>query len=171
MAVTYEPIASQTLGADTATVTLGSGGTLPQGYTDLILVMQGKNTSSGTGTYHIRLRFNGDTATNYSTTQLYGDGSAAGSNRFSSESRIRAGEMPRAGSTTVTPGISIVHIQSYANANVNKTTLASNSADIYALRTVGLWRSTSAITSIDVSFDAGSWASGSTFSLFGVKAA
>jgi hypothetical protein len=60
----------------------------------------------------------------------------------------------------------------YSNATTYKTALARTSEDGVAAAYVGLWRSTSAITSITI--DKGSsdnFASGSTFTLYGIKAA
>ena len=65
MATTYTPIATTTLGSGQTSVTFSSiSGT----YTDLILIASASNTGGAT---NIRLQFNGDTATNYSSTRIY----------------------------------------------------------------------------------------------------
>jgi hypothetical protein len=65
---TYEPIATTTLGTATSSFTFSS---IPATYTDLRLVI---GWVSGTNP---RIRFNSDTATSYSQTAMYGDGTAA----------------------------------------------------------------------------------------------
>lgn len=163
MATTYEPIASQTLGASAASVTFSS---IPGTYTDLVLVCMIKSTgaaSSSGGT----ARFNTDSGSNYSHTILYDVGSIRGANN----DRVRMfGDIPTGAFANA-----IVQIMSYANTNVNKTFLSNyGEAGSGISRIVGLWRSTAAITTVTLySNDGGadSFASGSTFSLYGVKAA
>jgi regulatory protein YycH of two-component signal transduction system YycFG len=156
---TYEPIASTTLGSDTADVTFSS---IPGTYTDLVLVVWGSGTTAADGI----LEFNGDTASNYSTTVLRATGSTVSSVRYSAAYLNSAG-------TWAGEYIFIVQIQSYANTNVFKTWLTQassvNRQDIN--RQVGLWRSTNAITSIKVKRGTGNIVSGATLSLYGIKAA
>ncbi len=67
----------------------------------------------------------------------------------------------------------IVQIQNYSNASTYKTCLIrGNDANNYVLATVGLSRSTSAITSISLATSSGAqFVTGSTFTLYGIKAA
>jgi hypothetical protein len=167
MPATYEPIASVTLSSSASSVTLGSGGTIPQTYTDLVLVHTPiPVTADDRG---ISTQFNGDTGSNYSETELYGLGSSAGSQRLSSSTSIRTSRAIGFLGTYV----GITHFMSYANTNVFKTVLHTGAnAGAGVTRTVGLWRSTSAITSITLtSGSPNSFATGSTFSLYGIKAA
>ena len=57
---TYTPIATQTLGSAAASVTFSS---IPQGYTDLVLVDNVKS-ASGAGDSELDVRFNGDSGSN-----------------------------------------------------------------------------------------------------------
>ena len=165
---TYEPIASTTLGAGGSTLVTFSN--IPGTFTDLILVSASDTDypfAAGVSTY---LRINGDTAGNYSTTWLLGSGSAASSSRVSNDTQgIYIGEF----SATANLGQpSIVQVMSYANTNVNKTVLSSSCvASAWVTRQVGLWRSTSAITSLSVRAGGYTFQSGSTFALYGIKAA
>lgn len=168
MAKTYEPISTQTLGSDTATVTFSS---IPQTYTDLILVSQTRSTRAGNAGDSGRIRFNSDTGTNYSTTTLEGNGSVAESTRFSTQSFILV-RIPAATATASVLSPSIAQIMNYSNATTYKTALirltsVSESVGLNA----GLWRNTAAITSIDFSASSGNLVSGSTFVLYGIKAA
>lgn len=169
MPATYEPIASTTLGSAAASVTFGSGGTLPQTYTDLILVMEVKSSYNSTVDGGC-IRFNGDTGSNYSITRLAGSGSSATSDRQSSATTpiVRIAGNTGSASTPV-----IYHIMSYSSSSVYKTGLVTSS-ESQSLITKGvlLWRSTSAITSILVFPENGpNFNSGSTFALYGIKAA
>lgn len=168
MPATYEPLASQTLSTSAADVTFSS---IPGTYTDLIIAFMVQSTGAA-GSSGGTMRINSDSGSNYSHTFLYGTGSAAGSIRGSGDRMRVFGDIP-----TTNFQVGRIHVMSYANTSVNKTVLveygSAVSGDTVG-RIVGLWRSTSAITSLTLySNDAGadSFASGSTFSLFGVKAA
>jgi hypothetical protein len=166
MATTYEPISTQTLGSAASSVTFSSiAGT----YTDLILVSVPIVTAATT----FAVRFNSDTASNYSATFLYGDGTSAGSTRFSSQTEIRISYVATA-RTTNTSNI-ITQIQNYSNATTFKTLLSrDNAASDGTGAIVGLWRATpAAITSITIiPLSGGSIINtGSTFTLYGIKSA
>lgn len=170
MAATYEPIASTTLGADAASYTFSS---IPGTFTDLRLVVVGRSTRTAQTYDSLFLRFNGDTATNYSLTYIYGSGSAAGSGRASSQGRMQIGRFNHSNGNS-NPGIVTADIMSYANTNVFKTALGASAASAEnwpVARYVGLWRSTSAVTSIEVTVETASLASGATLSLYGIKGA
>lgn len=168
MAKTYEPIASIAISTPTPSVTFSS---IPSTYTDLVLVAEYEG-ETGTAAA-LRLRFNGDTGSNYSHTGLVGNGSSASSSRGSSQSSMSIG-LFSTGSSVDRQNIVIAHIMSYANANVYKTGLGLGAAASLGVdRLVGLWRDTSAINQITVglgSFAVYDFDSG-TFSLFGIKAA
>jgi hypothetical protein len=165
---TYEAIATQTLGSSAASVTFSS---IPQTYTDLVLVTNEKQT----GSPNIRasaMQFNSDTGSNYSFTEMYGDGATAGSVRASTGRIYYAydvfADTSNFGLTTIT------HFMNYSNTTTNKTVLtrASNASGGGTSAMVGLWRSTAAISSIYLYLDnLSSFSTGSTFSLYGIKAA
>jgi hypothetical protein len=113
------------------------------------------------------VRFNGDTASNYSRTQLYGTGSAAGSNRGSNETLMNF-----LGYIGTSWGVSIMQIMNYSNTTTYKTaTTRANGASDQVVAAVGLWRNTSAITSLNIIASGGTFAVGSNFTLYGIKAA
>ena len=64
MAITYEPIATTTLGTAAASVTFS---TISGAFTDLVLVMAFANTGVGNGN-DILMQFNSDSGSNYSRT-------------------------------------------------------------------------------------------------------
>jgi hypothetical protein len=159
MASTYEPIATSTLGSAAATVTFSS---IAATYTDLKVVISGSVTTGGPNIY---LQYNGDTASNYSQTILYGDGSSTGSFRNTNNTKQVIGDA----NTTI--GTTIADIMNYSNTTTYKTNLARNSMSAYVEAWVGLWRSTSAINSVLIGVTSSTFIAGSTFTLYGIKAA
>jgi hypothetical protein len=159
---TYVALRTETVtGSPASSVTFSLSGI--SGYTDLVLVCNAKVT---TGTPTIRLQFNSDTGSNYSATILYGDGSSAGSVRVSSQASINQGLC------TTEFGTTQIHLMNYSNATTNKTTLCNyrNIGPTYgeAGAIAGLWRNTAAITSITIFPASSTFATGSTFSLYGI---
>ena len=157
---TYVPLATNTLSSAQASVTFSS---ISGAYTDLVLVISG-NAGSGTSA---DMRFNSDSATNYSSTHLHGDGSSAGSYRETNSTSLWAGSFY----STSTPTTAIHHIMNYSNTTTYKTSLSRvNYTIAFTYATVGLWRSTAAVTSVTLSTSA-TFNTGSTFQLFGIAAA
>jgi hypothetical protein len=167
MASTYEPIATTTLGSAQSSVTLGSGGTIPQTYTDLVLICNVKNSANDGD--EVGIQFNSDTGSNsnYSRTRLFGNGSNASSGRSSSADKGALG----INSTSNFDPI-VASIQNYSNSTTYKTVISRGNSNSFVSAYVSLWRNTAAITSITLKPDSGTtFASGSTFTLYGIKAA
>ena len=165
---TYVPLATQTLGSAAASVTFSA---ISGAYTDLVLVM---SLGASTNADNVLIQFNGD-ATNYSSTEVSGNGTTAASTRVSSATSINLTN--RIGTTTTLAGLVIVcNIMNYANTTTYKTVIsrASQAGDTYpgASLDVGLWRNTAAITSVLVK-QSGSpnFITGSTFTLYGILSA
>jgi hypothetical protein len=79
-----------------------------------------------------------------------------------------------AGSTNSLNSTSTIHIFNYANTTTFKTAIGrGNITNSEVNARVGLWRSTSPITSVNLLAQEGSatWAVGTTFTLYGIKAA
>lgn len=161
MAVTYEKIASTTLTGTATTVTFSS---IPATYTDIVMVCNPLSTSGDT-----YFQLNGDTGTNYSLTYLTANGSAVYSGRTTSANYIYLDWL--ATSTTTGATNYIVNFMNYANTTTYKTTIGrENNATAGVGTLVGLWRSTAAINQIKVTA-VGTLQIGSTYTLYGIKAA
>jgi hypothetical protein len=159
MAATYTPIQTYTASGSQSSITFSS---IPSTYTDLIMVFAGTSAS----TSNLTMQFNGDTASNYSVTRLYGTGTAAGSDRQSTQTGMNLGYVLGTGITN-----DIYQVFNYANTTTYKTAIGrSNNTGDSAQAGVGLWRSTAAITSITI-VASGNFSSASTFTLYGIKAA
>jgi hypothetical protein len=161
IATTYEPIATYTAPSAQSSYTFSS---IPQTYTDLVLVFSGTSVASFAD---FGLQLNGDTGSNYSDTIVYGYSGSAGSGKHSNGSFFRGWYI----SSTQT--INIINIMNYSNTTTYKTiigrgnTIAASELDA----TVGLYRSTSAITSVSITPQGTNIAAGSTITLYGIAAA
>lgn len=168
MPQTYEPIATQTLTTSASSITFSS---IPQNYTDLVIVTNA--IANVTGADIFVTTYNGDTGSNYSYTSVYGTGSSVGSYRSSSVG-IVLGWMSVFNSSEWAP--SIFHLMNYSNTTTNKTMLVRSGTVTttggYVDLSVSLWRSTAAITSINMRTVNGyGIKAGSSFTLYGIKAA
>ena len=165
MATTYEKIATTTLGSAESAITFNSIGS---GYTDLrisFVIIGGAGTAG-----QFDIKYNNDSSSVYSITRFYGDGSSAGSSRYSGTALY-----PCQNSFSSTPPVfATIDLFSYAGSTF-KTALIEYSNDANGSgsveRSVGLYRSTSAITRIDLGGVGGTFATGTTATLYGIKAA
>lgn len=162
---TYEPIATTTLTSAQGTVTFSS---IPSTYTDLVLVVEGSASSTAFDAY---IQFNGDTGSNYSFTSVNGTGANAQSFRASSQTSMATDRQAtfRSGNRTMQR----INIMNYSNETTNKTVIVRSDSPADATEAlVGLWRSTTAITSLTIGNNAAAnYATGSIFTLYGIKAA
>ena len=157
---TYTPISAQTLSSAVSSVTFSN---IPTTFTDLVIVVNGFTSYSASADAY-QLSFNGAT-TNLSATRLFGNGSSPLSDRYGT---------PYAGWISTTRGADVINIMNYSNTTTYKTAITkSSSQGSYPIAgaTAVLWQSTSAITSVTISDTSGNWQIGSTFSLYGIKAA
>lgn len=164
MATTYEPIATTTANGSNSSYTFSS---IANTWTDLVLVSNIGVVSSDT----FIIQVNGDTGSNYSRTFLSSYGSSGNSGRNTSETWINLsnqdGPQSNAGSW-----VQVAHFMNYANTTTYKTVIGrSNNASTGVTAAVGLWLNTNAITSITVRTVSQNFTSGSTFTLYGIKAA
>lgn len=170
MPSTYDKIATTTLGSAATSYTFSS---ISSNYTDLLLVFAG---TLSTADYVLLQVGNAsiDTGANYSATRLIGNGISATSGRSSGSNYIQFSDVLNTNQNNL-----IANFQNYSNATTFKTVLTRTNTpltDSGATGTtsagVGLWRSTSAITTIKIYTFAGqNFAAGSTFTLYGIKAA
>jgi hypothetical protein len=161
---TYVELAKITPSGSLTSIVMDS---IPNTYTDLILVGQYSKSAANS----VRLWLNNDTSSGlYSQTILYANGSTASSGRETNENAFYM--MDYLSASTTTPHTAIIHIANYANTSVNKTILErGGTADKGTTAAVGLWRNTAAVTRIDVGAGSGTFSAGTTFSLYGIKAA
>lgn len=168
MPSTYTPIATATASGSSGTVTFSS---IPQTYTDLILIIQCGYTSGG---HYAIVRANGDSEgnANYGNTYFAGNGSTASSGGNGGLSGFYS-SFNLIGNTTLN-FISTMQIFNYSNTTTFKTALIRDGLTSGGTETIVACRrtNTNAITSLEIKSTSSSiFASGSTFSLYGIKAA
>ena len=151
---TYTLISSQTVATSSASVTFSS---IPQTYTDLIAIV---TPTQGSDLY---VRFNSDSATNYSSTWIYG--STPGSTRASNTSSININWSSNNGNY-----LGIIQINDYSNATTYKAALIKNGINGGGMDVgVGLWRNTAAINTLTFT-GVNNYGVGSIIKLYGIEA-
>lgn len=172
MANTYTLIDSESLSTTAASVTFSA---IPATYDDLIVLFSARSNASGRTGDVLEITANISTSTNNSITALRGNGSSTSSYSESSQPLLNCGSLAISAATSTADTFSLgdVYIPKYtASQNKPLSVLVAQennnaSANIYA--TAGLISSTSAITSVTLDLFYGSFVSGSTFWLYGIK--
>ena len=171
-----------------ATVIVPSGGqasvtfsNIPQNFTHLQVRVFAQITRATYGTSNLSLRLNGDTGSNYSVHDIYGNGSSAYGENGSSQNQILWQDSYGTSATTNIFGAGIIDIFDYANINKYKTVRSLSGVDVngtsynangYLTFGSGLWMNTSAVTSLTFGYGNGSgFSQYSSFALYGIKGA
>jgi hypothetical protein len=168
---TYTPIATYT--APNGSVNSYSFTSIPQTYTDLVLVLSCGMNSGGDPTVVV----NNDSGANYSDTWLNGNGTTLASYRYTGRNFWYPEWNLMGGAYGVFSLQSTFHFMNYSNTSTFKTVLyrtgnAAAGTNVGTEYHVGIWRSTAAITRIDVGATSSqTYMSGSTFTLYGIAAA
>ena len=163
------------------TTTVQSGGaasinftSIPQTYTDLLLLCSLRSAVSGTFSDNL-IRFN-SSLSDFSNKYIYANGTStlAGSNAYSGSGGFITGA-PGSTNTINTFSNTRIYIPSYASSSDVKYYLVDGAADVnnslaYLHMLIGLWDNSSAITSISLVTDnATNYAQHSTATLYGIK--
>ena len=136
--------------------------------------LQIRGISAGTDNTNVRMRFNGDTGSNYAY-HFLSAGTGYGTNIYASagttQTSISAFDQQSGNSTAFNN--TIIDILDYTNTNKNKVTKTISGVGYstagFEYVTTGLWMSTSAITSISLFPVSNNFLTGSTFALYGIK--
>jgi hypothetical protein len=164
----YDAIATANGTGSSGVITFSS---IPSTYKHLQIRWISKSTS--TGSYNT-LNFNSDTASNYSTHILYGDGATVTSSWEATQPRINLYGSSVTSTATNVYATHVIDILDYTSTNKNKTVRAlggqdSNGSGVIFL-TSGLWRNSStAINSITITANASNFTTASQFDLYGIK--
>ena len=165
----YESIATTTAAGGETSITFSS---IASTYKHLQLRILARRTTGINAI--VQLQFNGDTASNYWWHILDGDGTtAAASNSGAATTAMRCFTMNSGTNLANQYGAGIIDVIDYASTSKYKTIRTFGGNDQNATGRVnlnsGMWNSTSAVTSIVVSFLGDALAAGSTFALYGIR--
>jgi hypothetical protein len=155
MSVFLQPIYTQTVTA--ANVSRITFNNIPQTFTDLVIKVSQRNTHSGPYEPFV-IGFNNDTNTIYSQSSLGGDGSSVNSYRTSGNSYLSYTNnmsVNAATSTTNTFGSLELYMPNYTGSNfksviVDSVTENNSATNVATGLLAGLFRSTSAVSRVDV---------------------
>jgi len=164
MTATYDKIATTTVSSATSAVTFSS---ISGAYTDLVIICALKSS----GTTYNSITFNSDTGTNYSRVGLSGNGSSMTTELRSSRNSFE----PEMGGSEIGNDNNYVgkfQFMNYSNNTTYKTTIArTNDATSGVDAVIGVWRSTSPITTITfTTSNVETYSIGSVFTIYGIKA-
>lgn len=176
--VTYSLVPSQVLISEqspsaTGTVTFSS---IEAIYRDLYLVIRGRGTTAAT-TVSVAIRLNSDSGANYDRQRVSGANATASASSTVAATDLFAltTSLPAASATADVAGAIDVTIFDYRGTTFQKAAKAVNNvkfgtttADLSTSVISGYWRSTAAVTRVDVILSAGNFVSGSVVSLYGV---
>jgi len=167
MSVFLQPIFTQTVGSGgAASVTFNN---IPQGYTDLVVKISARTSYSAA--LQIVMTANSDSSSLYSTTYLYGSGSATSSSRQSATYWL-LGNLDNSTQTSNTFASIECYLPNYTSSNYKQMTVDSitennaTAADQWMI--ANLYRSTSAISSLSIGCFGQTILQYSSFSLYGV---
>ena len=164
MASTYTPIATLNGTGSNEVITFNS---IPSTYTDLIVVINGLPT--GTNAQPC-ITVNNNTS-NYSQTNLYGNGSSATSDRRTSQGQLVLTDYNSISNTN--PSSIIIQIMNYSNSTYKTFLSRWGLASVGTMATVGLWANTSAISRLDLStiVVGNYWSTSTMVTLYGIASA
>jgi len=165
-----------------ATVTVGSGGaanveftSIPGDFDHLQIRVLARGTNASASIYQ-KIQFNSDTSSIYADHYILGDGASASAGASTNAAFIGVGSTAGANASANIFGTIIIDLLDYADNNKYKTIRNLEGFDVngsggYVMLTSGLWRNTSAVTSIKLTPSAGNYAQYSHFALYGIKGA
>ena len=156
MSQDYIPLATVTLASTASSVTFSNIPATP--YRDLVFIYNGNTTSSGAN--DLQFRLNNDTSNTTSVT-MFGTGSSQGS-YTQNQSLANYGSDSRTAF--------IAQVMDYSATDKHKTAVIRGSSATLVAAHALRFASTSAVTSIVFTIAAGTFVTGSVFSLYGIVA-
>ena len=170
----YELIESNILTGTQASITFSSLGSYSSTYKHLQIRLVGRSTTTfGNENDSAYVRINGDSGSNYSFHQLFGNGSSVTSSGAASQNLVAAFMIASNGAPANVYGGGVLDILDSYSTSRNKTLrcstgLFANTQRFSMIRT-GAWLNTASVTSITIGSIDGSFVSGTRISLYGVK--
>lgn len=180
-ASSMQPALNATSFESIATVTVGAGGSssisfssIPSTYKHLQVRYLSRDNRAAGNNDGLRIQLNSDTATNYATHELYGDGASAGASANATVSYMRAGTNAVDNTAASIFGAGVLDILDYQNTNKYKTIRSLSGVDSNGAGTItltsGLWQNTNAVSTVLIYPQNGTLINQySSFALYGIK--
>lgn len=169
MATTYKLISKSLLSSNAADVTFNS---IPSTYDDILIIASVRSAYSGQLIDSLRLQFNSDTGSNYSTSWLTGNGSSAAGQGFSG-TNLLTGYIAATNTTANAFSNVRIYIANYAGSGTKSilSTAAheTKSATAYSSINASVWNSVNQITSIKCFANNANLVTNSSLYLYGIK--
>lgn len=139
------------------------------GYRDLVLVCSARGTI--TTFTNVQMQFNGITTSSYTTLAMYGTGSGNGASYSETATNITLEQIARSSDTSGAFTPIVTQIMDYSTSDKHKSVITRNGSTLSGAvaAMASRFASNSAITSIKLFPFGGSFAVGSTFSLYGIR--
>lgn len=170
VAGSYDLLETTILSSTASSVTFTGLGSYTD-YKHLQVRLVGRSSRSGSGE-NLRIRFNGDTGSNYANHYLQGNGSSVASGAETSNTGMWARNLNASSSPANAFGAFVIDILDFADTSKNTTvrTLGGSTSDNFIALSSGAYFSTNAITSIDLGTQfSQDFVTGSRFSLYGIR--
>jgi hypothetical protein len=168
----FDSLGSVYLSSTTATVVFSS---IPQTYAHLHIRGVSRSSDGGASDVTLQGQFNGDTGSNYSFHRIYGYGSTVNVDNSANSSAVALGSVLTDGNTGSNYTSHVIDILDYTSSVKHKSTRGlsgfNNNGNGSIHFSSGAWRAASigGITSILLKPSTGSFMTGTTFSLYGIK--
>lgn len=169
----YDLLETEILTGSQASVTFSSlNSTYGTDYQHLQIRMTGRCTTASTSDEEVFMQLNSDSGSNYASHRLRGSGSTVTSTAYATQTKLRAGFIPRDNETSGMFGATVIDILDPFETTKNTTIrLLSGSGALGIYLFSGVWLNTSALTTILLYPEINSFVTGSRFGLYGLKKA
>lgn len=165
----YESIATASGTGSSGIITFSS---IPSTYKHLQIRGIARTTEAVTSNLQY-MQLNGDTAVNYSSHHLIGNGATASAAAYTAVGFMYGTEISANSALANTYNNFIIDILDYADTNKYKTLRTLGGMDLNGSGSIrltsGSWRNTAAVTSFTILTAAGNFTSASQFALYGIK--
>jgi len=168
----YESIATLTASGGESFLSFTS---IPSTYSSIQLRGIGRFSTAVHANF-VSIKLNNDTAANYVWHRIWSDGGTAFAGATTASTFMPIGRATGSSAASSIYGAAVCDILDYSSTNKNKTiralggTASTNSTNQNIIQfSSGLWLNTAAVNRVDVYPDSGTWSTGTTFALYGIK--
>jgi hypothetical protein len=166
-----EVLISEQTPSGTGTVTFSS---IAATYRDLRIVVRGRGSVVATAT-NVRLRFNSDSGANYDWEIGEHNGTSTAVAQNFAQTSLHIGYLAGSTATANAADVCEARIYDYRGTTFQKAIISNAAAKtttasggLFRTNFSGFWRSTSAITDVEVTLASGNFSAGSVVSLYGI---